>query len=109
MQELELFSGQLSALIEENKSLKAHIKNTEEWFKLAICVNNKLDYRTRENVDDLNYQYFMENTFISYGSHGIHLVWKNEVPVKFDDRTVLGRTPVTLSEIEEIFSGKRLI
>jgi hypothetical protein len=106
---ITLFSKQLSALIEENKNLKAHIKDTEEWFKLAICLNNKLDYRSREKMNDINYEYFMDNTVIAYSSHGINLIWKNEVPVKLDGRTVLGRTPVTLAEIEEIFNGKNLV
>jgi len=106
MDELEIFSKQLSDLIQENKNLKDHIKSTEEWFKLAICVNNKLQFRTTEKTIESIYKRFIDNTLICYSSSGINLIWNNLDPVTFEGRVVLGRTPVTIEEIDKIFNDK---
>ena len=108
MEDIKRFSEQLSDLIKENEQLKAHIKNTEEWFKLAIAVNNKLQFRTKEKVDDLTYDHFINGTVIAYSSDGISLYWRDYRPIEFDGRTVPSLGKVSEEEIEAIFNGKKL-
>lgn len=108
MEDIKRFSEQLSDLIKENEQLKAHIKNTEEWFKLAIAVNNKLQFRTKEKVDDLTYDHFINGTSIAYSGDGISLYWSEYKPIEFEGRMVPSLGKVQIDEIEAIFNGKKL-
>ena len=111
MEDLIKLSNQLQGLIEENENLKDRLKRTEEWLKLAICVNGSLNFRTIEKTDKETYRYFIDNTVISNGgnsSGGMQLIWNKQIPVTFEGRTVLGLSPVKMEEIDEIFNGIRI-
>jgi len=111
MEDIIKFSNQLQGLIEENETLKDRLKITQEWLKLAICVNGSLNFRTIEKTDKETYQYFIENTVISNGgnsSGGMQLIWSKQIPVTFEGRTVLGLEPVKMEEIDEIFNGIKI-
>jgi hypothetical protein len=111
MDDIIKFSNQLQGLIEDNETLKERLKRTEEYLKLAICVNGGLNFRTIEKTDKETYQYFIDNTLISYGGNscgGMQLIWSKHIPVTFEGRTVLGLAPVKMEEIDEIFNGIKI-
>ena len=111
MKDIIQFSNQLQGLIKENEILNEQLNRTEEWLKLAICVNGNLNFRTIEKTDKETYKYFMENTVISNSgnsSGGMHLIWSKQIPVTFEGRTGLGLMPVKMEEIDEIFNGIKI-
>jgi len=108
MENIKRFSEELSNLIKENEQLKAHIRDTEEWFKLAIAVNNKLQFRTKENVDALTYDRFLNGTTITYSGVGISLYWSDYKTIEFEGRMIPSLGKVSAEEIEDIFNGKKL-
>lgn len=108
MEELVKFSEQLTALIKENEQLREQIFRTEEWFKLAIAVNNKLQFRTKEKVDDIAYDRFLNSTAISYSGDGISLFWRDYRPTEFEGRIIPGLAQVKIEEIDAIFNGEKL-
>lgn len=99
---IENFANELNELIERNRILTEQLKHTEEYLKLAICKNSTLQFQKLDNAEQKQYQEFIDNTIISYGSE-LTLLWKQKVNV--EGFGVCGYSTVSADEIHQVMNS----
>lgn len=107
--DLEQFVEKPQELIQEKKHLEDKLKSTEQWLKLAICVNGALPFRTIENIDKEYYNWLMDNTTIINGgmsAGGLRLAFVVHHP--FHKSLITHIREITKEELDKIFNGEKI-
>ena len=109
MENIKEYANQLLQLIDERDQLEDKLRRTEEWLKLAICVNGVLPFRTIQNVDKDYYEWFMANTQIlnsGLSNGGMRIAFANPVDILLNRETSIRE--ITKEELDRIFNGEKI-